>query len=969
IGKVQENISIGSYNFAKKPVKLKIWQNLPNGIEDPNANNDSIVKTIWSSLCGTYTIGGTSPDFATFSEAVAVLNTAGISCPVVFKVRNGTYNEQFAINNILGSSASNTVTFQSESGDSTKVMISHDVEGSITANLKHASYINFRKIGFAGYKGLVLDEYTNNINIEQCFLTGSNSALEVRSGSHHILISSSAFSAVPTAIFLENAKDIEIRNNIFNEQRTQGIGTSTSENVIVDGNRFNKTPTGVYLYNTKNSIVRNNRFNILTQQYAVNTGIYLTSCDVLSIYNNYINVEGNLLGTGIRMEYTLHTGIYYNSLNIATTDIGKSSKGLWFQTGDQNNIKNNIFNVKTSGCPVWIDAGTTGFSLDYNDYYSPSGLIGRLADTNYSSLKDWGKAVNGDANSKDIIPNYASDTNPLPYQRDFNGAGIPIGGILLDINGKIRNDQAPDIGAVEFMIDFGITQLISPNLDCVQGSSVGVTVYIRQFGDLPFKDLKLSYQVNGGAIFTDMIPGIILNDLTYTFNTPVNISAQGEYLFRVWLINTRDDNLFNDTLVTTRYSKPAPVVDFTYNNQCTGREVQFTGTATILSPYLISSYEWLFGDGLKSTEQNPKHTFSKTGIQKVTFRAYSNAGCFTEIIKSVDLGTVEKLQLKILKKDELCSKSCNGEVDITVIGGESPVQLYFKNALTTQTKISNLCPGTYSIRAVDKKGCEITENVTIGTGSPMDMKIVADPMNGFAPLRVNLKAEGAGAASYEWYYKGKLFSNEPTTSISLIGKGANIIKLIVNSGPPNNCILTVSLSINVEILVEIKIPNAFSPNGDGFNDSIGALTKCVTSLEMNINDRNGRFVHKIDSVNGRWDGNLPSGNLAPQGVYYYSLKAIGYDSLEYSRQGNINLYRDFASLTPNPVQAKAILDLNGNLTGQKSISIFNSSGMLIRKWDTLEDILHLDLSFLIKGVYLIKAKDTDQVVVVKFIKD
>ncbi len=392
-GKVLEHISIGSYNFGKKPVKLKIWQYLPNGIEDPNAENDSIVKTIWPSLCGTYTIGGTNPDFATFSEAVEVLNTAGISCAVVFKVRNGVYNEQFAINSILGSSAINTVTFQSESGDSTAVMIRFDVSGSIAVNLKHASYINFREIGFTGNNGLVLEDYSNHINVEHCYLTGGELALGVRSAAHDIRISSSAFSLGSTAIYLENAKDIEIRDNVFSDQMNQGISANTSANVIVDGNRFNKSPVGVVFSNTTNSFVRNNRFNIFTKQYYQNTGIYLTGCDLLNINNNYINVEGNLPGMGIRMENTSHSGIYYNSLNIANTDIGKASKGLSLQNGDQNNIKNNIFNVKTSGYPAVIEAGTTGFSLDYNDYYSPSGLIGQLAGTNYSKLADWAKAV------------------------------------------------------------------------------------------------------------------------------------------------------------------------------------------------------------------------------------------------------------------------------------------------------------------------------------------------------------------------------------------------------------------------------------------------------------------------------------------------------------------------------------------------------------------------------------------------
>ncbi len=580
-----------------------------------------------------------------------------------------------------------------------------------------------------------------------------------------------------------------------------------------------------------------------------------------------------------------------------------------------------------------------------------------------------GKSSEGDANSKDLALNYASDTNPLPYQRDFNGAGIPIGGILLDINGKIRNDQAPDIGAVEFMIDFGITQLLSPDLDCVHGTADNVTVYLRQFGDLPFKDLKLSYQVNGGPVYTDMIPGTNYNDLTYTFNTPVNISPQGEYNFRIWLINTRDDNLSNDTLKVTRHTKPAPAVNFTFNNDCSGREVQFTGTATVLSPYFITGYEWMFGDGKTSTEQNPKHTFVQTGNHEVTLKAYSNGGCYNEITRTVSLEDYEKLQLNIQKKNEICSSSCNGELEINFLGGESPVQLYVNNALITQPKVSNLCPSTYAVKAVDKKGCQISENITIDTESAIAMKIVADHLTGFAPLVVALTAEGEGAATYEWYSKGELFSNQSTARISLIDKGANVIKLVVNSGLPNNCILTDSVSIDVEILVDIRIPNAFTPNGDGFNDSIGVLTRCVTSLEMNISDRNGRFVHKIDSVNGRWDGNLPSGVKAPQGVYYYSLTAIGYDDLEYTRQGNINLYQELINLYPNPVQSMAMLDLNGNLPGEKTISIYSTSGKLIRKWNTTENILQLNLSFLTNGVYVINAADGQQVVSVKFIKN
>ena len=74
---------------------------------------------------GTYTIGGASPSYATFTAAVADLNTNGLAGdgPVVFDVRDGTYDEQLVINQITGASAINTITFQSESANNTLVTL------------------------------------------------------------------------------------------------------------------------------------------------------------------------------------------------------------------------------------------------------------------------------------------------------------------------------------------------------------------------------------------------------------------------------------------------------------------------------------------------------------------------------------------------------------------------------------------------------------------------------------------------------------------------------------------------------------------------------------------------------------------------------------------------------------------------------------------------------------------------------
>lgn len=251
----------------------------------------------------------------------------------------------------------------------------------------------------------------------------------------------------------------------------------------------------------------------------------------------------------------------------------------------------------------------------------------------------------------------------------------------------------------------------------------------------------------------------------------------------------------------------------------------------------------------------------------------------------------------------------------------------------------------------------------------MTIGIAADPLSGYAPLDVSLSALGTGATSWEWLYNGLVISTDSATNITLSEQGAHTFLLKTSSGLPNNCLLQDSVKIEVVIFVEIIIPNAFTPNDDGYNDTFGPLTKGIATLEMNISDRNGRFVHKIDTVNGRWDGNMPSGSAAPPGVYYYLLKSRGYDNKDYSRQGNVNLYRDLVDLTPNPVKTKAALDLTGRLYGEKTISIYSASGVLVRTLTTTDDVVHLDLSFLDAGLYILKASDQEQVTVIKFIKE
>ena len=71
----------------------------------------ALSNTAIAQLSGTYTVGGTSPDYTSVVAAANDLNSKGISGPVTFNIRPGTYTGRVVINNITGADNNNRITF------------------------------------------------------------------------------------------------------------------------------------------------------------------------------------------------------------------------------------------------------------------------------------------------------------------------------------------------------------------------------------------------------------------------------------------------------------------------------------------------------------------------------------------------------------------------------------------------------------------------------------------------------------------------------------------------------------------------------------------------------------------------------------------------------------------------------------------------------------------------------------------
>ena len=86
------------------------------------------------------------------------------------------------------------------------------------------------------------------------------------------------------------------------------------------------------------------------------------------------------------------------------------------------------------------------------------------------------------------------------------------------------------------------------------------------------------------------------------------------------------------------------------------------------------------------------------------------------------------------------------------------------------------------------------------------------------------------------------------------------------------------------------IPNVFSPNADGINDVAETNFNSLTEIDFKIYDRWGRLMFQTNSKTVYWDG-LRNGKPAPDGVYYYHLRATTSTDKPLEAKGNMTLLR------------------------------------------------------------------------------
>lgn len=111
----------------------------------------------------------------------------------------------------------------------------------------------------------------------------------------------------------------------------------------------------------------------------------------------------------------------------------------------------------------------------------------------------------------------------------------------------------------------------------------------------------------------------------------------------------------------------------------------------------------------------------------------------------------------------------------------------------------------------------------------------------------------------------------------------------------SGCESTIRLAVTVtfiDCILELIIPDGFSPNGDNINDDfhIVNLNELYPNFKLSIYNRYGNILYEGDITSNRWDGtSKKSGKILPVGVYFFILEFN--DGIRSPLQGRVYLSR------------------------------------------------------------------------------
>lgn len=368
-----------------------------------------------------------------------------------------------------------------------------------------------------------------------------------------------------------------------------------------------------------------------------------------------------------------------------------------------------------------------------------------------------------------------------------------------------------------------------------------------------------------------------------TENPSHAFSAPGIYNVRFAAITTT--GCLSDTITrainVSRLPVPQPNFTFSDSSCLPAALVTFTNLSTISDGTDSSlTYRWNFGDPLSgradsSRDKNPGHIFSATGPYPVKLQVTSGAGCTNETTILVNNIHPQPAANFSFSAPSVCLGDSIRFIDLST-GGDGAIHSWrwsFGDGRDTvvqhPTHLYNRA-GTFPVKlfATNSFGCNsdtVTKPFTVYPYPLVPTGHIKYVLEGGS---TSLSIPSIGN-NLSWLWEPGTFLNS-NTAAAPVSTPLQDITYKVTVSNPGGC--NSSDVVSVKVLTGPNIPNTFSPNGDGINETwIIEYLFTYPDCRVKIFTRQGQLVFESRGYRTPWNG-TKNGKTLPIDTYYYIIE-------------------------------------------------------------------------------------------------
>ncbi|WP_044199661.1 PKD domain-containing protein [Dyadobacter tibetensis] len=375
----------------------------------------------------------------------------------------------------------------------------------------------------------------------------------------------------------------------------------------------------------------------------------------------------------------------------------------------------------------------------------------------------------------------------------------------------------------------------------------------------PLEDISYVWDFGDGTVMPSKDAQI---DHTYT--------APGNYT--VTLTQTNQCTVVTTSQVITIYETPLPIsLPDIIEVLCDDETLLDMGV-------VANGYVWIFNG--KVVGRGKTLNVKKNQQGKYVAIAYNDpdANCYSEKVIDVFFRTVAPFDLG----PDLAI--CRNTTETILAPGNSWAS-YLWNTGATSSSIIVSQAGNYEVEVTDRNGCKAKDNILVTELPFPKTNLLPQYFICFPDKQtLSLDATGTNIVEYSWTPTG---SKSPIITVDEAG----IYEVTLKN--TSGCLATEKIEAVEQCEPRFFIPDAFTPDGQGQNETLEVFGAYFKNFTIRIYNRWGEVIFASDDYENKWDGTY-KGLMVQPGAYPY---VITYEALYFPdrapvvKRGSVMLIR------------------------------------------------------------------------------